>query len=529
MGSKIARYLNQLTIGNVFDAPEILEAYATSRSVLKIKPKFVALPETTDDIRKLMKFCYQLALKDIRIPIAVRGSGLDEMGADLSNGLVISTEKLNRLLEADKRERLVRVQAGITLKELNTALSVNGLTIPIGGHEMETIGGLISNCPSDNYAGKYGGIMNYVERLEVVLPNGDVIQTNRLNKRMVAKKSREKGLEGEIYRKLSKIVKENEALIKEMRKNTTGSAGYPTIAQASRKGTRDLMPLFFGAEGTLGVISEVILRAVPIQKQSQRAVATFEEFEMAQKFLDLANSLKPRELNLYDINIIKTAEETGKKLSEITKKIDKGFVVFARFDEKSKSCLKKIASVRKVLPRSTQLIIEGPKTKAALDEFENSLISFLNHSRTGERVPLLTDFYLPARNLKNFIDDLKILENSLKLDLAIFGSYSASNYSLRPKFNVEDKDFNKKAATFLKTGAYIINRQGGSLTGGAPEGRVKAIVTNDELSEAEKNLYQTIKQVFDRYDILNPHAKLGANARYTLTHFRTTSSAKIMI
>lgn len=529
MGSKVARYLNQLTIGNVFDAPEILEAFSTDRSVLKIKPKLVALPESTDDIRKLMKFCYQLALRDIKVPISVRGSGLDEMGADLSNGLIISTEKLNRLLEADKRERLVRVQAGITLKELNTALSVNGLTIPIGGHEMETIGGLISNCPSDNYAGKYGGIMNYVERLEVVLPNGDILQTNRLNRRMVDRKAKEKSLEGEIYRKISKVAKENEALIKEMRKNETGSAGYPTIAQAVRRNTLDLMPLFFGAEGTLGVISEVILRAVPITKQPQRVVATFEDFNVAQKFLDLANSLKPRELNIYDIKIIKTAEETGKRLSSITKKMDRGFVVFAQFDNRGRSRLRKIESVRKVLPASTQLITESNKTKAALDEFGNSLISFLNQCRTGERVPLLTDFYLPARNLGNFLADLKILENSLKLDLALFGSYSASNYSLRPKFNIEEKDFNKRATTFLKTGAYIINRQGGSLTGGSPEGRVKAIVTNDDFSEAEKNLYLTIKQIFDRYGILNPQVKLGANARFTLTHFRNTSSAKIMV
>ncbi|MDO4507914.1 MAG: FAD-binding oxidoreductase, partial [Candidatus Saccharibacteria bacterium] len=333
MGGKIARYLNQLTVGNVFDAPEILEAYSTDRSVLKIKPKLVALPESTDDIRKLMKFFYQLATKDIKIPITVRGSGLDEMGADLTNGIVISTEKLNRLLEADKRERLVRVQAGITLKELNTALSVNGLTIPIGGHENETIGGLISNCPNDNFAGKYGGVMNYVERIEVVLANGDILHTNRLNKRAVEKKIKEKTLEGEIYRKLSNVTKENEALLKELRKDCIGLAGYPTVAQASRKKGLDLMPLFFGAEGTLGIISEVILRAVPIPKEPMRAIATFEEFKFAEKFLELAKSLKPQELNIYDIDIIKAAEETGKKLSEITRKMKKGFVIYAKYDK----------------------------------------------------------------------------------------------------------------------------------------------------------------------------------------------------
>ena len=199
---KIARYLNELIVGNVFDSPEILEYYSFDRSVVQIKPKAVALPESTEDVSKLMRFCNQLALKDIKVPVSIWGSGLDEMGANLGEGIIISTEKLNRLLESDRRERLVRVQAGITLKELNTALSMYGLTIPIGGYETETIGGLISNCPSDVYSGKYGGIMNYVERIEVVLANGDVLQTNRLNNRILERIMQNKTTEAKIYRKM---------------------------------------------------------------------------------------------------------------------------------------------------------------------------------------------------------------------------------------------------------------------------------------------------------------------------------------
>lgn len=526
---KVAKYLNQLTIGNVFDTPDVLEAYANDCSALKIKPKLVALPESTEDIRKIMRFCHQLAVRGIKIPVTVRGSGLDEMGADLTNGLIISTEKLNNLLESDKRERLVRVQAGITLKELNTALSINGLTIPIGGHDNETIGGIISNCPSDNYAGKYGGIMNYVERIEVVLPNGDVLQTNRISNHMIAKKAKEKNLEGSIYKKISDLIKNNSELVSEIYKTNTGSAGYPTVAQARRGGTLDIAPLFFGAQGTLGVISEVILRATPIKNQVKRVVATFEEFDVAQKFLDLANSLKPKELNIYDLKIIKVAEESGKRLSEITRKMDRGYVVFAKFDDHSKSCLKKIASVKKVLPKSSQLVIESSRDEAKLNEFENSLISFLNGARSGERVPILTDFYLPAGNLGHFVQDLTVLEDSLKLDLAMFGSYSASNYSLRPKFKVGDKDFSRKAIAFLRAGTYVINREGGSVTGGSPEGRVKAIVSNEAMSDDEKALYNTIKQIFDRHNIMNPTVKLGADNRFTITHFRTTSSSRVVI
>ena len=526
---KVAKYLNQLTIGNVFDTPDILEAYATDRSALKIKPKLVALPESTEDVRKIMRFCYQLALRDIKIPVTVRGSGLDEMGADIANGLILSTEKLNRLLEADKRERLVRVQTGMTLREINTALLINGLTIPIGGHDNETIGGLISNCPSDDFAGKYGGIMSYVERMEVVLPNGDILQTNRYGGRAIRRKIKEKGFESTVYKKIYELLKKDEQAIKEVCDGNTGSAGYPTIAQVRRGNTIDLAPLFFGAQGTLGVITEVILRAVPLKTGTKRVVATFEDFDIAQKFLDLANSLRPKELNVYDVKVIKIAEASGKRLSEITRNLEKGYVIFAKFDERTGGNLKKISSIKKVLPKSSELIIESSKTVAKLDEFENSLVSFLNSARTGERVPILTDFYMPAGNLSAFVEDLKVLEKSLRMELPLFGSYSTSNYSIRPKFRVGEDDFTRNVVAFLRAGSYIIKRDGGSITGGTPEGRVKAMVTNMELTDAEKEVYGAIKKTFDPKGIMNPAVKLGADARFTITHFRTTSSPKLMI
>ena len=144
-------------------------------------------------------------------------------------------------------------------------------------------------------------------------------------------------------------------------------------------------------------------------------------------------------------------------------------------------------------------------------------------------MPILTDFYLSARNIGGFLKDLKVLEQKLDLDLALFGSYATSTYSLRPKFNLEDENSNKKVATFLRAGAYIIDRQDGKLAGGSPEGRLKAVVTNAEMKDAEQDLYTKIKKVFDQNNILNPDIKLGASSKFTLTHFRTSGLPKIMI
>jgi FAD/FMN-containing dehydrogenase len=519
---KIARYFNELIVGNVFDAPEILDYYSTDRSIAQIKPKAVALPESTEDVSKLMRFCNQLAIKDIKVPVTIWGSGLDEMGADLGEGIIVSTEKLNRLLEADKRERLVRVQAGITLKELNTALSMYGLTIPIHGHENETVGGLISNCPSEI-------LLKYVERIEVVLSNGDILQTNPLNLKTVERLSKERSSEGKIYRKISNLLKNHQELIDKIKQEKHGLAGYPMIAKISHKNSLDLMPLFFGAQGTLGVITEVILKATPIKNKSVRVVAAFRDFAVAQNFLDMANSLKPSRLEIYDLAIIQAAKNTGKKISAVNDRIEDGFVVFAKFDHRTKTCLRKVNHFKKSLPRTIQFMTESDKNKPALDEFENSLTSFLNQVRVGERVPIATNFYVPAENMVRFLDDLAVVERSLKMDLKLFGSYSSSIYSLRPKFDLEDEETAKKILAFLRASNFIINRQKGSLTGGTPEGRIKAIVTNNDLSEGEKNLYLEIKKIFDAREILNPDIKLGADAKFTVKHFRTTNSIKTVL
>ncbi len=518
---KIARYLNQLITGDVFDAPEVLEAYSTDRSVLKIRPKLVALPESTDDIRKLMRFSSQLATKGIKLPVTVRGSGLDQMGADLGNGLILSTEKINKLLESDKRERLVRVQSGITLKELNTALSVNGLRIPIEGHENETIGGLISNCPADDWAGKYGGIYNFVERIEVVLPNGDILQTRQISKHTAMRKAREKTDEGRLYGKLLQLLKKNEDLIKALRNNERDLAGYQNIIRIVNKSSIDLLPLFFGAEGTLGVITEVILRAVPVQKEIRRVAATFDDYGLAGKFLEVVKPLRPLELDLYDLRAVKAVEENGKKPNTITKKMDGGFVVFAKFEGKCGAKIRKIDNFNNKVLKSSQIFIENNKTAGALNELESNLASFVNRIRVSDTAPLMIGFSLPEGRVLNFLSDLKFLETSLKMKLILYGSYSANNYNLSPKIDINSSDASKIAVNFLKTSAYVVQRQGGVITGGIPEGRVKALVTENSMTEAEKVLYSSIKNAFDRQGILNPGVKVDTDSRFTIRHFRS--------
>ena len=136
---------------------------------------------------------------------------------------------------------------------------------------------------------------------------------------------------------------------------------------------------------------------------------------------------------------------------------------------------------------------------------------------------------MSAANLVNFMDDLKVLGEKLGIELSLYGSYSTNIYNLRPVFDLTEEGANKKIATFLRAGAYVINRQGGTLTGGTPEGRLKAAAENDEVLDSEWEFYEEIKKLFDPNNILNPDVKLGANSRFTLTHLRNEELKKVLL
>ena len=117
--------------------------------------------------------------------------------------------------------------------------------------------------------------------------------------------------------------------------------------------------------------------------------------------------------------------------------------------------------------------------------------------------------------------DLRTLEKAEKLELPIFGSFSTSNYNLRPDIQLNSVEGRQFIVKFMKEFNELLKEHGGSLTGGSPEGRIKATITNQELSDEEIELYDKIKTIFDPNQIFNPDIKLGATPNATVRHIRT--------
>ena len=96
--SKLAKYLNEHIVGNVFERPSVCATYARDQSILAIMPRLVAFPETTEGLSHLARFSNQLATRDYRLPVTIRGTGIDKTGAAVGEGLVVSTERMLSLI-----------------------------------------------------------------------------------------------------------------------------------------------------------------------------------------------------------------------------------------------------------------------------------------------------------------------------------------------------------------------------------------------------------------------------------------------
>ncbi len=542
--NKILRYLNQQIAGNVFDKAHILDAYASDRSILKITPKLVAIPANTKDIRKLVRFSAQLSNLNFYLPITVRGSGLDKTGADIGSGLVISLEKLNRIQEIDTQAKLVRVQAGATLGEINNTLALSGLTLPVKAHPSQTISDLINNSHADPWAGKYGGIYRYVERIEVITADGNRLQTTNCGRHGLKYKQKLNTTEGAIYRGVDHVLdaysdvlddhiakRREERLFAAAHFNINASSdftrspispiGYQMISQV-RQGSRfNLMPLFFSAQGTLGIVSEVILRCEPIPPHTQYLALTFRTVKAVLDFLAKIE-LQPVSADIYDANILRQASEQGKALSFLSPKFDSGYLLLLHFHDSERKVYRKFKKIKAILPPSAHAILEDKQNSAEFRAFDKLMLNYLNSHPEGERIAFFDDFYIPRDHLRGFLAELEEYQDVNKIELSFFGSLATQNYSLRPGLPIDALEGRQLTLKLLKDLSNLVAAHGGSIASGAPEGRVKGVITTPNLTERERLLYRQIKLSFDPNNIFNPEVKLGADLRTTIRQLRTT-------
>lgn len=528
--SKVAAYLQEHILGEVSTNPATLKALSTDASVLSITPELVVYPRVTNDIRKVARFVYQLAEKGHVMPITARGYGSDQTGAALGKGIsLVLPAHMNRIFEFDSKQKLIRLQPGVNAQSVNDALMLHGMSIPAlpVSAPYSTIGGAVMNNASGPLSGRYGDMSEWVHQLEVVLANGDILQTERISKRDLGKKKGMQTFEGEIYRELDNLIEDNAQLIADhITSPIRDNVGYSAIANVKRKdGSFDLTPLIIGSQGTLGLVSEMILKTQFTSMQNTAAFITFANKETARDILDKLADLAPSVLEYFDGTLFSEAEKQGKKYSFYTAasgKFDAGILIgFDDFSERARQ--HKVKKLTKLL--------SGIDAQTTVEDGENADLLFAARevsaymlSPAGKDVsapPLVDGAYVPNERFEDFQNAVHALAEKHRILLPIHARVLDCTVYTRPSLQLHKVGDKQKIFKLLDEYAAIVERHGGHLIGEAGEGRVKARFAYKDLDESVLELFAKIKAIFDSNNILNPGVKQTAELRQLVAELRS--------
>lgn len=514
--NKIGGYLQEHISGEVSLSRDVRERASRDASVLKIKPEMVIYPKHTNDIRKIARFVWQLAERGHTLPMTARGLGSDNTGAAIGSGVILSLPThMNRILEFDPKQRLVRLQPGITEQTLATALLLQGVRVPaLSNDPYSTVGGAVASNSRSVLSGKYGAAGEWVDKLEVVLANGEVIQTGRISKKDLNKKKGLGTLEGEIYRSLDNLIEDNKETIEALVQREIGtSAGYTGIASVKRKdGSFDLTSLILGSQGTLGIISEMILKVDIVPQGLGVIVASFADQETAGDASEvIIDKIKPTFLESFDAALFEQSTMLGKSHSFLKETgFDVSSVLVIGFEDSSERARSK--NIKKTLRLLSAAEAWTTSADGAAADELLSLRDALLWTNSSDGVEfgipsVLGGAYIPPEGVSVFRSEVKTLAKKHSIALSIFGQDLQNVYYVVPKLSMKKSGDKQKMLKLLDDYARMVQKISGELVGSGAEGRLRGRFALGTFDDASLKLFADIKAAFDPYKLLNPGVK----------------------
>lgn len=436
--------------GNVLYDPYDLMLYEYDGSVDRSRAEAVVFPTDSTQVSQIVRLCNSLG-----IPYTPRGAGTGLSGGAVParGGILVSFARFNRLLEVDLANLRAVVEPGMVNIRLSQAVARHGLYfVPDPSSQKAcTIGGNVAENSGGPHTLRYGVTTNHVLGLEVVLPDGETIQTGG------------KALD---------------------------SPGY------------DLTGLFVGSEGTLGMVTRVVVRLVPSPEAVKTLLAVFETVEAASQAVSgiIAAGIVPAALEMMDNLIIRAVEEA----THFGYPVDAGAVLLIEV-EGLREEVEPMASAVEAVCRGHRAV----EVRMARDERERALLWAGRKGAFGAVGRLTPDYYtvdgvVPRSRLPEVL--ARIMEVSRNYGLRIPNVFHAGDGNLHPLI-LFDADVPGELERTVGAGAEIMRicaEVGGSLTGEHGIGMEKRDLMPLIFSPADMEVMGRVKNAIDPAGLCNP-------------------------
>jgi glycolate oxidase len=456
---RVAKIVGQ---GNVIFDPEMMLNYSHdefSLSEIARMPELVVKPKKTEEIQEIMR----LANEEM-IPVTPRGGATGLCGGCVPfyGGMVLSFENMNQIIEIDLNNQMAVVEAGVLLSDFYSAVEEAGLFFhPHPGEESAMIGGLIATNAGGSRAVKYGVIRNHVRGLKVVLPMGSVIHPG------------------------GKLMK--------------SSTGY------------NLLNLFIGSEGTLGIITQATIQLMPPSQVTRSLIIPYDELESAIETVPLLMRRKilPMAVEFIEREVIQIAEDFLRKKWPCSQgKTYLLIILDASSKEEIDSLSEKVAGICLENGALDVFVADSPEKQRQVLDIRSKIYEALKAN-----VVEILDIAVPRAEIAAHVK--KVYEASLKYGiwLPTYGHAADGNVHTHiMKVRLEkgtiiplpEKEWRERTDKVREELYQDCMNRGGVISGEHGIGIVKKPYLHYALGEDEIRLMKGIKQLFDPNHILNP-------------------------
>jgi len=438
---------------NVFDDRVECLAYSRDMSVHQGIPDVVVFARTTEQVSAIMKIAYR-----DKIPVIPRGTGTSVTGAVLPirGGIVLDLHLMNNILEINKKDFYARLEPGVVCMQLNKILEKDGLMFPPnpGSEAIATIGGMVSTNASGHRAVKYGTTRDYIKGLTVVLADGSIVQTGT-----IAPKS---------------------------------SLGY------------DLTRLFSTAEGTLGIITEVIVKLEPKPEYGALALAIFGDLNAAGDAVTevTTSGIKLAGCEIMDKFSLKVVEEV---LQRDVSKIEALLIMEA--DGPKEVVVRDMNRIEEICRRYEVVEFQwsdDPVKREEMMKARGGLVPTLSRIKPGNRlVPIAEDFGVPSTKIPETIRKAQAIAEKYGVIIATFGHVGDGNVHTTFVSDVRSREEWEKLRPAVEELVKTAMEMKGTLSAEHGTGLTRAPHIGLQLGPALE-IMRKVKKALDPENILNP-------------------------
>jgi len=514
----LARHLRKHLAGEVrFDAAS-RHLYSTDASIYRMEPLGVVIPKSVEDIVATAQIA-----AEAQVPITARGGGTSLSGQSIGPGIVVDCSKyLNAILDMDAAARVVRVQPGVVLDTLNSALAPHGLQFgpDVATASRANLGGMIGNNSAGARSIVYGKTIDHVRRLNVVLADGSRASFGPLRAEEWRRRGEARGLEGSIYQQVRTIVQqEREEIGRRFPRILRRVSGYNLdVLSAGLNATGDqqaplvgLHQLIVGSEGTLAFVTEAELGLVPRPKARGLLVPQFATLSAAMDAVAACLEMKPSAVELMDHLLLQlTAQNLA--LRDTMKAIQgqPQAVLMVEFSSDDPTeVADRVERLQQRLQGVNGLITAVPAIDPSLREplwnLRRAAMPLL-YSMTGDRKPVtfIEDPAVEPRYLPEFVARFRALLQKHGTDGAFYGHASVGCLHIRPVLNLKDPTDVARMRRITEEVTDLVLEYGGSLSGEHGDGLARSEWNEKMFGPVLYRAFCRIKQAFDPHSLLNP-------------------------